>query len=172
MRGLLSYSVFCTRGNLRTFNLQRIGIAVPRFCFVSYAESYEGILVTLVDGTTTTISFSEKPVIKFQSDKLVVHSDAVSTEFDRSKVSRFNYVTDLSGVDGIDRSAVTIGNNGSTLYLSNLPTDSAIDVYSSDGKLLESVRTTGNHTIEISGLPAGVYIVSVNGVSTKITKQP
>ena len=146
--------------------------ALMTICFVSHAESYEGILVTLVDGTTTTISFSEKPVIKFQSDKLVVHSDAVSTEFDRLKVARFNYVTDLSGVDGIDRSAVTIGNNGSTLYLSGLPTDSAIDVYSSDGKLLESVRATGNHTIEISGLPAGVYIVSINGVSTKITKQP
>ena len=144
--------------------------ALITICFVSYAESYEGILVTLVDGTTTTISFSEKPVIKFQSDKLVVHSDAVSTEFDRTKVSRFNYVTDLSGIEGIDRSEISIGNNGSTLYLSGLPTDSAIDVYSSDGKLLESVRATGNHTIEISGLPAGVYIVSVNGVSTKIVK--
>ncbi|MBE6318938.1 MAG: T9SS type A sorting domain-containing protein [Bacteroidales bacterium] len=149
-----------------------LSVILMAFGVLSHAESYEGILVMLVDGTTTTISFSEKPVIKFQSDKLVVHSDAVSTEFDRLKVARFNYVTDLSGVDGIDRSAVTIGNNGSTLYLSGLPTDSAIDVYSSDGKLLESVRATSNHTIEISGLPAGVYIVSVNGVSTKITKQP
>lgn len=139
---------------------------------VSHAESYEGILVTMVDGTTTTISFDKNPVIKLQPEKLVVQTDIATTEFDRSKVTRFNYVTDLSGVEGIDRSAVSIRNNGSMLYLSNLPVGSDIEVYSTDGKLLESVRATGNHTIEIAGLPSGIYIVSVNGVSTKITKQP
>ena len=147
-------------------------MALIAIALASYAKGYEGILVTMVDGTTATINFDENPIIKLKPEKLVVQTDIATTEFDRSKVARFNYVTDLSGVEGIDRSAVTIGNNGSTLYLSGLPTDSAIDVYSSDGKLLESVRATGNHTIEISGLPAGVYIVSVNGVSTKITKQP
>lgn len=66
----------------------------------AHAVDYVGILVTLVDGSTVTVSFEEKPVIKLQPDKLVVQTDVATTEFNRANVARFNYVTeDLSGIN-------------------------------------------------------------------------
>ena len=200
IRGLLSCSIFCTRGILRTFNLQRFGIAVPRFSFnivahngtemsislimkkllltmllmamsfVSYAEGYAGILVTMVDGSTATISFDENPVIKLQPEKLIVKTDVATTEFDRSAVARFNYVTDLSGVEVIEKNDVEVVNKGGVLSFANLPTDSEIKLYSVDGKLLKNVIATGSYTLELTNLSTGVYILNVNGVSTKIAK--
>ena len=138
---------------------------------MSYAESYEGILVTLVDGTTTTISFSEKPVIKFQSDKLVVHSDAVSTEFDRSTVARFNYVGDVTTrVDAVVKNDVKVFNKGGVLLFANLPVNSEIRLFSADGKLLKRDISTDNYVLNITDFSSGIYIVKVNGVSTKIVK--
>ena len=148
---------------LLTMSLMAMGV-------VSYAEGYAGILVTMVDGTTATISFEENPVIKLQPEKLIVQTDVATTEFDRSAVSRFNYVTDLNGIDIIGKDDVAVVGNGSSLYFSNLPADSDIKLYSTEGKLLKSATATGSYHIGIADLPTGVYIVNVNGVSTKIAK--
>ena len=148
-----------------------LSVILMAFGVLSHAESYEGILVTLVDGTTTTISFSEKPVIKFQSDKLVVHSDAVSTEFDRSKVSRFNYVGDVTTrVDVVVKNDVKVFNKGGVLLFANLPVNSEIRLFSADGKLLKRDISTDNYVLNITDFSSGIYIVKVNGVSTKIVK--
>ena len=138
--------------------------------FVSYAEGYAGILVTMVDGSTITISFDENPVIKLQPEKLIVQTDVATTELDRSAVSRFNYFTNLSGIDLIGKDDIDVVGSGSSLYFSNLPADSDIKLYSTEGKLLKSATATGSYHIEIADLPAGVYVVNVNGVSTKIAK--
>lgn len=139
----------------------------------AHAVDYVGILVTLVDGTTATVSFDEKPIIKFQPDKLVVQTDVATTEFNRANVARFNYITeDLSGIDVIAHEQAQIKNNGDALYFNNLPTGSEIMLYSTEGKLLKQCAAIGNYTINITDLPSGIYIVSVNGISTKIVKQP
>lgn len=137
---------------------------------VSYAEGYAGILVTMVDGSTATISFDENPVIKLQPEKLIVKTDVATTEFDRSAVARFNYVTDLNGVEVIEKNDVEVVNKGGMLSFANLPTDSEIKLYSVDGNLLQNVIATGCYTLELSNLSTGIYIVNVNGVSTKIAK--
>ena len=138
--------------------------------FVSYAEGYAGILVTMVDGSTATISFDENPVIKLQPEKLIVKTDVATTEFDRSAVARFNYVTDLSGVEVIEKNDVEVVNKGGVLSFANLPTASEIKLYSVDGKLLKNEIATGSYTLELTNLSTGIYIVNVNGVSTKIAK--
>ena len=138
--------------------------------FVSYAEGYAGILVTMVDGTTATISFDENPVIKLQPEKLIVQTDVATTEFDRSAVARFNYVTDLNGVEVIEKNDVEVVNKGGVLSFANLPTASEIKLYSVDGKLLKNEIATGSYTLELTNLSTGVYILNVNGVSTKIAK--
>lgn len=150
---------------LLAFMLMVLGIA-------THAVDYVGILVTLVDGSTATVSFEEKPVIKLQPDKLVVQTDVATTEFDRTKVARFNYITDLSGIDAIAQEQVQIKNNGDALYFNSIATDSEITLYSTEGKLLKRCSATGNYTINIADLPTGIYIVSVNGISTKIVKRP
>lgn len=83
---------------------------------VSYAEGYAGILVSMVDGTTTTISFDENPVIKLQPEKLIVKTDVATTEFDRLAVSRFNYLSGQSSEETANAQGVDLGLPSGTIW--------------------------------------------------------
>ncbi len=84
--------------------------------FVSYAEGYVGILVTMVDGSTTTIGFDENPVIRLQPEKLIVQTDIATTEFDRSAVARFNYLSDQSSEEITNAQEVDLGLPSGTIW--------------------------------------------------------
>lgn len=133
------------------------------------AMAFTGLKVTLTDGSSTVISMSERPVVKFIGDKLVVTTDVSTTEFNRSKVKTFNYQAVISSIDDISGDGNMVSNIGESLQFSNLPTGSVITVHDVSGKLVKSAIADGNYRINISDLSAGVYLVSVNGVSTKIS---
>lgn len=133
------------------------------------AMAFTGLKVTLTDGSSTVISMSERPVVKFIGDKLVVTTDVSTTEFNRSKVKTFNYQAVISSIDDISGDGNMVSNIGESLQFSNLPTGSVITVHDVSGKLVKSATADGNYRINISDLSAGVYLVSVNGVSTKIS---
>ncbi len=83
---------------------------------ISHAEGYTGILVTMIDGTTATISFDENPVIKLQPEKLVVQTDIATTEFDRSAVARFTYLSDLPNEEITNAQEVDLGLPSGTIW--------------------------------------------------------
>ncbi len=146
-------------------------MALISIALASYAKGYEGILVTMVDGTTATINFDENPIIKLKPEKLVVQTDIATTEFDRSTVARFNYVGDVTTrVDAVVKNDVKVFNKGGVLLFANLPVNSEIRLFSADGKLLKRDISTDNYVLNITDFSSGIYIVKVNGVSTKIVK--
>lgn len=146
-------------------------MALIAIALASYAKGYEGILVTMVDGTTATINFDENPIIKLKPEKLVVQTDIATTEFDRSTVARFNYVGDVTTrVDAVVKNDVKVFNKGGVLLFANLPVNSEIRLFSADGKLLKRDISTDNYVLNITDFSSGIYIVKVNGVSTKIVK--
>ncbi|MBE6317719.1 MAG: T9SS type A sorting domain-containing protein [Bacteroidales bacterium] len=148
-----------------------LAMALIAIALASYAKGYEGILVTMVDGTTATINFDENPIIKLKPEKLVVQTDIATTEFDRSKVARFNYVGDVTTrVDAVVKNDVKVFNKGGVLLFANLPVNSEIRLFSADGKLLKRDISTDNYVLNITDFSSGIYIVKVNGVSTKIVK--
>ncbi len=135
---------------------------------VTQAKEYSKVVVTLTDGTSTTISLSEKPILTIANGKLVIKTDLTTTEFDRANVSRFNFIADVSGIDGIESESNDVYNDGGNLYFSNLIENSLIKIYATDGTLLKRETASGVYKISLAEFSAGVYIVSVNGVSTKI----
>ena len=135
--------------------------------FIMSASGFGSIKVTMIDGSTTIISMSERPVVKFIGDKLVVKTDVTTTEFERSKVKTFNYHVS-SSIGKISIGNNIVNNTGDNLLFDNLPVDSEITVHDVSGKLVKSVLAAGRYKLNIMELTAGVYVVSVNGISTKI----
>ena len=135
---------------------------------VTHAQEYSKVVVTLTDGTSRTISLSEKPIVTIANGKLVIKTDMSTTEFDRANVARFNFDAEVDGVDEILLDDDGVTKDGDNLYLSNLPENSLIKIYTADGSLVKSMTASSAYTISLAELSAGVYIVSVNGVSTKI----
>lgn len=138
------------------------------FSSMMLAQEYNNVVVTLTDGTSRTISLSEKPIVTIANGKLVIKTDMSTTEFDRANVARFNFVSDLVGIDEISSDDNEVIKDGDNLYFSNLPEDSLIKIYTADGSLVKSTTASGAYKISLAEFSAGVYIVSVNGVSTKI----
>lgn len=138
------------------------------FSSMMLAQEYNNVVVTLTDGTSRTISLSEKPIVTIANGKLVIKTDMSTTEFDRANVARFNFVSDLVGIDEISSDDNEVIKDGDNLYFSNLPENSLIKIYTADGSLVKSMTASGAYTISLAEFSAGVYIVSVNGVSTKI----
>jgi hypothetical protein len=138
------------------------------FSSMMLAQEYNNVVVTLTDGTSRTISLSEKPIVTIANGKLVIKTDMSTTEFDRANVARFNFVSDLVGIDEISSDDNEVIKDGDNLYFSNLPENSLIKIYTADGSLVKSMTASGAYKISLAEFSAGVYIVSVNGVSTKI----
>ena len=138
------------------------------FSSMMLAQEYNNVVVTLTDGTSRTISLSEKPIVTIANGKLVIKTDMSTTEFDRANVARFNFVSDLVGIDEISSDDNEVIKDGDNLYFSNLPEDSLIKIYTADGSLVKNMTVSGAYKISLADFSAGVYIVSVNGVSTKI----
>lgn len=135
---------------------------------VTHAQEYSKVVVTLTDGTIRTISLSEKPIVTIANGKLVIKTEMTTTEFDRANVSRFNFISDVDGIEEIESDIQDVYNDGDNLCFSNLPENSLIEIYATDGTLLKRETASGAYKISLSEISAGVYIVSVNGVSTKI----
>lgn len=137
-------------------------------CRVISAQEYNNVVVTLSDGTSQTISLSEKPIVTIANGKLVIKTDMSTTEFDRANVARFNFDAEVDGVDEILSDDNGVTKDGDNLYFSNLPENSLIKIYSADGSLVKNMTASGAYKISLAEFSVGVYIVSVNGVSTKI----
>ena len=138
------------------------------FSSMMLAQEYNNVVVTLTDGTSRTISLSEKPIVTIANGKLVIKTDMSTTEFDRANVARFNFVSDVVGVDRISSDDNGVIKEVDNLYFSKLPENSLIKIYTADGSLVKNMTASGAYKISLADFSAGVYIVSVNGVSTKI----
>lgn len=137
---------------------------------VMYSQEYDGITLTMTDGTTTIVRLAgERPVIKFVDDKFVITTADATTEFNRSDIARLNY-NEGAGVETINQDDIAINNIGDALIVTGLPANSNIMVYSIDGRLISNEKSNDEtFVLQFNSLSKGVYIVSVNGVSTKIS---
>lgn len=132
------------------------------------SKSYMGVSVTLTDGAETVIPFSGQPKVTITDGKLIIMTETATAEFDRSTVARFSFVSETTGVDEAMLGNNTIVKDGGSLCFNNLADGSVVKIYTADGQLVKNISASGSFTLNLDGFSAGVYIVSVNGVSTKI----
>ncbi len=133
-----------------------------------HAQEYESVTMTMVNGVTTTVVLSGDPTIKFVDDKLVITTKDATAEFDRQEIMQLNYNV-VAGIENVNIDNISVVNNGEALIFSNLLENSRIMVFDLSERLLKSDRSIGSSfVLPFSDLSNGIYIVNVNGVSTKI----
>lgn len=136
---------------------------------IIHAQEYESVTMTMVNGVTTTVKLSGEPTIKFVDDKLIITTKEATAEFDRQEIMQLNYNV-VAGVENINHDSISVVNNGEALIFENLPANSRIMVYDLSGRLLKSyIADSYIFELPFSSFFKGIYIVRVNGVSTKIS---
>ena len=84
-----------------------------------------------------------------------------------------DYDVSISPASKVRSSAVTLSQQGRSLQLT-VPSRSNASLFSLQGKLVQNIGTNlsaGTHTVQLSKIPQGVYIVRVNGANFSATQK-
>lgn len=138
------------------------------------ADQVQTLIVQLKNGSQTAFFLKDKPQVKFEGGNLKVTSTVGDTSFALSDVLRFTYTTkDPTGIDETVTAPTGVNFQGDMLVISQLKANSDVSIYAVDGKQLRQLTAphSGTYRLNLSELPAGLYLVKADNVTYKIVKQ-
>lgn len=141
-------------------------------------EEADALVVLLNDGLSHSYILAEKPVVTFDTDKIVIKTADFITELNGYK---YEDITKLyfkehgsSSVERLEMKGVQFRfTDGSHVAIEGVDGKSSLTVNSLDGKSYQHLATR-NHdsvSIDLTSAPDGVYIIKVNNNSYKIIKR-
>ena len=136
-------------------------------------EPVTNLIVWAKDGTKVAYALCEKPKVTFTETDLVITAKGVEVNYALENIARFTYeVDEATSIKGAGNEGPLFICNGESLLFPSLPFNATIAIYTFDGLLVlkETVKTTGEHVLPLNSLHNGVYLVNVNGFTTKIVK--
>ena len=126
------------------------------------------------NGTKTAIQLYTRPLISFDDNFVIISSPVLQFRFNSKDVIRFTYSggqlpDKIKEVD--NKNAFT--QKGEFIFFDSKVKSTDIKIYSEDGKSLPlKVNVDGNRpSLSLSTLQPGVYLLSINGNTTKILKR-
>lgn len=123
-------------------------------------------------GTTTDVELFTQPRVEFLGDKVVITSTVLNMEYPKGQVLRFTYKGGSMAVNA-PKAEADMSRDGDRLVFHNVKATDQVAVYTAKG-IRVPVRLTrsGNDVaLSLSQIPTGVYLLSVNGKTSKFTKQ-
>ena len=135
------------------------------------SASAQTLVLHHANGTTTDVELFTMPQVKFQNDKVLITSTVLDMEYPKSDVLKFTYKGGTSGVSSPKEHSDYSQENGQLVFHGIKSTDK-LAVYAVNG-IRVPVRLTLTGTdasLPLSQIPQGVYLLSVNGRTSKFTK--
>ena len=134
--------------------------------------SAQTLVLHHVDGTTTDVELFTMPQVKFQNDKVLITSTVLDMEYSKSDVLKFTYKGGTSGISSPKEQADYSQENGQLVFHGIKSTDK-LAVYAVNGiRVPVRLQHSGSSaTLSLSSIPSGVYVLSVNGRTSKFTKR-
>ena len=160
--------------------LQAAGIAVLLlFALPANAQNESGvwrqtIIVTTLDGTTMEYLIDKETKVKLEKPNLVIETENVVLNYELENMKQVRYGKKFVST-GIN--SATVENDqpfkleDETLFFKDLPENSQIGIYTTDGKTVVSRQCSGEASLSLNSLPSGMYIVKINNESYKILKK-
>lgn len=140
---------------------------------ISHAQSNQSALVVKhTDGTTTHFVLADRPKVSFSADSVYINANTVSFSYLVSAVANFTYENVGSGLHAADKD-VAFRMEGNQVFFDGLSDNGYVFLCTMDGKRLP-VRLTQSSKglcLSLDGLHAGVYLLSVNGITAKFVKK-
>lgn len=151
--------------------------AVLALAVAAPASAGTPVTMTLhhADGTTTTVSLYTRPQVTFVGEQVVIKSPVATMTYAAADVLRITYGGDIPVLNSIgspNAEQPYTEQDGALVFDANVKA-ADVQLFAEDGKRLPvSVRTAnGRPTLSLASLPAGVYVLSVNGRTSKFVKK-
>lgn len=147
-------------------------------CLMAFASTRAEERITLrvwfADGTTTDVQLYTRPQVTFQDDKVVITSPIATFTYDAQQVLRFTYAGGKTPIKVENAKADAAYHQKGELILFDAKVKASdVQLFTEDGKRLSAKVTNvnGRPTLSLTALPAGVYLLKVNGRTSKILKK-
>ena len=143
--------------------------------FIGVSKSLAQTLVLHhANGTTTDVELYTMPQVKFQNDKVLITSTVLDMEYPKNNVLRFTFKPkgSATGISNTNAKANVSQEDGQLVFHSIKPSDHLV-VYNAKGIRVpvRLQRSGSTATLPLSSIPSGVYLLSVNGRTSKFTKR-
>ena len=138
----------------------------------AFAQS-QVLVLHHADGTTTDVELYTQPRIEFRGDRVVITSPVLDMEYPASDILRFTYKgKGTSGINFPQQQADYTQENDKLIFHGVKSTDK-VAVFKTNGvRVPVSLTATADDDVMLSltAIPSGVYLLSVNGRTSKFTK--
>lgn len=134
--------------------------------------SAQTLVLHHANGKTTDVELLTMPQVKFENDKVLITSTVLNMEYPKEDILRFTYKNNPSGINKPTVKADVSQENGQLVF-HGISSSEKIAVYKTNG-IRVPVRITrhgDSATLPLNSIPAGVYLLNVNGKTSKFTKQ-
>jgi len=134
--------------------------------------SAQTLVLQHANGTTTDVELYTMPQVKFDGDRVLITSTVLDMEYAKSDVLRFTYKGGTLGISNPKSKADVSQQNGQLLFY-GIKSSDQVAVYTANGiRVPVRLQHSGSSaTLPLSAIPSGVYLLSVNGRTSKFTKR-
>jgi len=131
------------------------------------------LVVWLKNGEKIHYDLEERPKTTFSDANIVITTNTLETNYPLEQVLRYTYENVSTDIRILPDNQIRISQNNNVLTLENLKSNTSVQLFSIDGKLLETHKASSDAPISISlkAYPLGVYIIKANGVTYKMMKK-
>lgn len=136
------------------------------------AGAQNAISIHQKDGKVANFAFSEKPVVTYADNQLVITTTKTSVQYPLYLLQKIDFeLTDATAIEQVKPDAKFRFTDG-TLYITGGAPGSQVVIYDMRGMTEGQYRTddAGNAVISLQSLSKGLYIVKTNHFTFKFTK--
>lgn len=161
---------------MKTFphSLEKWVILALQFITASiiHAQKNSTLVLWHADGTQTRIELLKQPQVTFDGDMICFNSPVLNLQYPASNVLKFTY-EGLTTAISDPQAELSFHQDGERILFDSSVKPSSIALYTADGaRVPVSLQSTANGAVlSLSGIPSGVYFLSVNGKTSKFMKR-
>lgn len=136
------------------------------------AGAQNAISIHQKDGKVANFAFSEKPVVTYADNQLVITTTKTSVQYPLYLLQKIDFeLTDATAIEQVKPDAKFRFTDG-TLYITGGDPGSQVVIYNMQGMTEGQYRIddAGNAVISLQSLSKGLYIVKTNHFTFKFTK--
>ncbi len=135
----------------------------------------ETLVLWHANGTTTEISLYKKPRVTFSTDKVLIKGSGVNFEYPSKDIVKFTYKKeDIVNEIDAPNNEVNFFRDEEHIVFNGIKSTDEVALYKLNGSRIPvkiNISEDNRVTLPLSGIPSGIYILKVNGKTTKITKR-
>lgn len=135
------------------------------------AQGNATLVLWHADGTTTDVALYLMPKVEFLNDKVLITSSVLDMEYPKENILRFSYKGSGTSISS-PRNEADYSQEGDRLVFHGITSTDKVAIYTTNGIRVSArlIATGDGVTLSLSSIPQGVYVLSVNGKTSKFTR--